>query len=295
MVFVVVLFFLKTKTIFKNEEKYISQQINQAGLIYSNEVISKLVNKDTDGDGMLDWEEGLWGTDPTKKDTNGDGVLDNIEIEKLKSETGQGEQGESLLALQDENLTETDKFSRELFATVATFNQSGAMDQVTVDKISDSLAEQIKNTPSKKIFLISDIKVIADDTVVTIQKYSNTLDGILSKITVKYTVIDVLQKFVGDENNENIEALSELDPIIKQTTDFINGMVKMETPQSLATLHLDVVNALERLIKNLNDIKLYDSDIIVALGAISQYQTNTIALESATQKLTAVINQKLNN
>jgi len=295
VVFVVVLFFLKTKTIFKNEEKYISQQINQAGLIYSNEVISKLVNKDTDGDGMLDWEEGLWGTDPTKKDTNGDGVLDNIEIEKLKSETGQGEQGESLLALQDENLTETDKFSRELFATVATFNQSGAMDQVTVDKISDSLAEQIKNTPSKKIFLISDIKVIADDTVVTIQKYSNTLDGILSKITVKYTVIDVLQKFVGDENNENIEALSELDPIIKQTTDFINGMVKMETPQSLATLHLDVVNALERLIKNLNDIKLYDSDIIVALGAISQYQTNTIALESATQKLTAVINQKLNN
>ena len=36
--------------------------------------------KDTDGDGLMDWEESLWNTDINKSDTDGDGTNDNDEI-----------------------------------------------------------------------------------------------------------------------------------------------------------------------------------------------------------------------
>ncbi len=35
---------------------------------------------DTDGDGLLDWEEALWGTDPKNKDTDRDGTSDGEEV-----------------------------------------------------------------------------------------------------------------------------------------------------------------------------------------------------------------------
>ena len=54
------------------------------GLSYGNAIVGDLVNRDTDGDGLLDWEESLWDTDPNNKDTNGDGVSDSVEIAKIK-------------------------------------------------------------------------------------------------------------------------------------------------------------------------------------------------------------------
>ena len=84
------------------------------GLAYDTTILEDLMNKDTDGDGLLDWEEGLWGTSPDKKDTNDDGVPDNTEIAKLKTELRQNTGGDVSVIQNEENLTQTDKFSRSI-------------------------------------------------------------------------------------------------------------------------------------------------------------------------------------
>ncbi|MEK7081298.1 MAG: hypothetical protein AAB902_02835, partial [Patescibacteria group bacterium] len=139
------------------------------------------------------------------------------------------------------------------------------------------------------------LKISTDNSFQAIKKYSDTLDNIYQKISTKYTVIDVLQKFAPDENDVDVSALSGLNPIIKQISNSIDGMKKTEVPQSLALLHLDLINGLQRLEENLNDIKLYDTDIIVALGGISKYGQNAIALESIVDNLANAISKKLNN
>ena len=35
---------------------------------------------DRDGDGLPDWEEGVWGTNPNNPDTDGDGTYDGEEV-----------------------------------------------------------------------------------------------------------------------------------------------------------------------------------------------------------------------
>jgi hypothetical protein len=297
MVFLVALFLLKNGllfTLFKSNTTY--QAKNQASLAYGNMTIGDLVNKSTTGDGIPDWEKILWGLDPTKKE-NVPGVPDSVTIEKLKAQQLAENGGQTNTSAGNQNTgntTQTDEFSKDLFATVAAATENGqSLDQATIDKISSSLADNIKNSPPRKIYTLADIKIINDDTIAAAQKYSNTLNGLYQKTPVKYTVMDVLQKFAPDENTEDASALSQLDPIIKQINNFLNGMLGMSAPQSLATLHLGMINGLEKVMENLNDIKLYDTDVVVALSAISQYQTNAATLEATSQILADAIKQKL--
>lgn len=263
-------------------------------MTYGSATIGDLVNKDTDGDGVPDWEEPLWGLDPTKKETT-PGIPDGVAIEKMKADQGPSAGAAAGNTQGPENLTQTDKFSRELFSTVAATTQSGSLDQATVDKISSSLADNIQNSTPRKVFTISDIKVIKDDSVQAVKKYNDMMDSIHAKYPVKGSAIDILQKFLADGNNVDTSALLELDPIIKSIQGIIDGVVKMSVPQSLASLHLDFLNGLERVEENLNDIRLYDSDPIVALSGISQFDQNNTLLESSVTNLKNAINQKLKN
>src|SRR3989344_5074062 len=289
MLFLVALFFIKNKTVFKN-------QANQEGLAFGNETLESQVNKDTDGDGILDWEETLWGTNPLKKDTNDNGTGDDVEVAKMKAAQGMSVDGEMNLGGENtETLTETDKFAREFFSTVATLNQAGEIDQTTIDKLGQSLNEHIQNTPPRKIFLLSELQIAKDDSKQAVTNYANALNNIQIKSPANYTVIDVLQKFFIDENNVDINALSELDLIVENMSETVAAMVKISVPQSLATQHLAVVNILEKILENIGDIRLYESDTIVALSAIAQYESNTTIMESSIDSLFAIIQQKLSN
>lgn len=287
VLFVVVLFISNNTTIFKNQSR-------ADGLVYNgNEKVGDLINRDTDLDGVPDWQESLFGTDPTKKDTDDDGIPDNIEIARRNGEDLQN--GELNLNVEGlENLTETDKFSRELFSTVATLNQAGSIDQATIDKLSESLVLNMQNFGNdRKVFLYSDLKIVKPDSVSAIQTYNTSLNNISNKYPVKYTALDVLQKFRIDENNVDESVLVELDPIIKQTNNTISDMAKMNVPESLALSHLGFLNALQKFSENLNNIKMYDADPIVAISAINQYEASTTELETSADKLTNTINQKL--
>jgi hypothetical protein len=292
VLFLVVLFLIKNKTIFQNS--LTSVLGNQtSGLTYdSSTTIGDLVNRDTDGDGIPDWEESLYGLDPTKKETT-PGTPDSVALEKLKAQQTAETNGQTSTGTEDTtNLTQTDKFSREFLATVSTLNQNGTLDDATVEKLSSSLAENIKNSAPRKVFLLSDIKINNNATYADMQKYNDALSKILSqKETVPYTATDVLQEFAGDENNVNVAALSKLDPIIQETNKILNEILKISVPQSLATLHLNFLNAIEKLVENLNDIELYDKDPIVAMGAISQYETNSTGLQYAAINLNAAYNK----
>ena len=291
MLFLVVLFIIKNISIFKNTETY--QRANQEnGLIYGDETVEILVNKDTDGDGILDWEEGLCGTHPMKKETT-PGTSDSVAIDKLKAEQGKNNQINKE-SQTPENLTKTDQFSRELFATIVTLNQNGQIDQTTIDQLSSSLVEQIQNSVPRKIYAISDIKIIDNDTKEAIQKYSDTLNSIYTKYyTNKKSVMNILQQFITDE--ENTEILKELDPIINQTNKIISESLKIQVPRSLSLLHLDLINNSQKLLENISDLRLFDSDIIVAISAIGQYEKNASALATSASRLIETIKQKLNN
>ncbi|OGI92729.1 hypothetical protein A2933_00730 [Candidatus Nomurabacteria bacterium RIFCSPLOWO2_01_FULL_46_18] len=275
VVFLVSIFFIKTKSQWTNEETA------SAGLVSGNEILSDILSRDTDKDGILDWEEGLWGTDPTKRDTNDDGVSDREEIAKLKAERmANAESGEEISYTDDENLTQTDKFARELFSTVVALNQAGEIDDNTVQQITDSLTLQIQNPVQRKVFTMTDLKVTNDNSLATYKKYSDDTDIIFqNKYPFDEEVANTLQKFISEGEDPDANILIELDPVIKNLGEMVEGMTKINVPSSIATLHLDITNALQRVMENLSDIRAFDSDPITTIGAINQYVENLDALD----------------
>ena len=297
--FVVTIFFIKNKNLFDSTVKYFT--VNpKPGLTYDpNETVADLLNKSTTGDGIPDWEKILLGLDPTKTE-NVPGVPDSVTIQKMiQVNNGTAEATNT----DNSNLSQTDQVSREFFATVTSLEESGAIDsngnmsQDTQDQITNSLINNIQNSPQRKIYRLSDIKIINDNSVAAVRKYNNALNSFSPKNSTTSNIPAILQKFAPDDtgNNANPDVLSQLTPIITQMTVLENGMLTTSAPQSLASLHLDMINALEGVIENLNDIQEYNTDPIVAFSGMSKYEQNSITLGIALQNLTSAINNKLNN
>ena len=290
--FIAVLFLAKNTSIFQKKEIYDALG-KETGLSYETVPLKDLINRDTDLDGVLDWEESLWGTDPTKKETTV-GVSDSATIQKLKAEQAKTTGETSDTGQDNEKITQTDNFSRELFATVASLAQNGQVDEATIEKLSDSLAERITNPAVKKVFLVSEIKISDGNSPEAIENYLIKLDDLYSKIPKGKSVLDILTEFLGDGENVNVKALSKLDPVIKNLATVISGMVKITTPKNLAPHHLNLINTLQTLKENIADIQFFEADPVIAMGGVVSYQKNLDKLDSVILQLSNEIN-KLSN
>ncbi len=284
MVFVVSVFLIKSPdSNFKNQNS-----AKNNGLSYDEEVVGDLISKDTDGDGVVDWEENLWGTDITRKDTDGDGVEDGAETRTLKAAQGLNSPDE-----EPENLTQTDKFSRELFATVATLSQEGELDPVSVEKITSSLESQITNNTIKKIYTSKDMNIVQDNSIQAAQKYNIDLGNLEKKYAVEKGAIQILEDATDETGEMDPEILSELTPLIKNIEGRIKDMLAVSTPSGLASPHLNLINAMQGCLENLKDIQIFESDVIVALGGVSKFSENSTLLEEATLDLKKAIWDKI--
>ncbi len=264
------------------------------GLVYESALVEDLVRKDTDGDGVLDWEESLWELDPTKAETT-PGTPDLTVVNKLRAENPSLEGDSPAGPDYEENPTKTAQFAQELFATVTALEKGGALDQATAEKMVASLTEQISNSPQAKVYALADLKIIKDDSAVAVKIYNSTLDYVYTKYPIQGSIGDVLQKFLADENSVNVAALAELEPFVTQNKKIIDALVQMSVPQSFAILHLNVINTLEGVVENLSNIMLYESDPIMALSGISKYQEDALKLEANLNNLANAIISKLNN
>ena len=216
---------------FENTETY-QKNNKESGLIYGDLTLEDLVTKDADGDKVPDWQEGLFGLDPTKKETT-PGTPDSVAIEKLKDTKADLAGTIEKINSDTENLTATERFSRELFATIVSASQNGAVNEASIEKLTSSLAEKVQNSPPRKVFSIFDVKVVNNDTVQAFKNYNDALNSIYTKNSgINYTVLDVLQEFIVDEDNVDASVLAKLDPIIKNMNKVMEELIKTRVPQS---------------------------------------------------------------
>ncbi|OGD66657.1 hypothetical protein A2Z61_00915, partial [Candidatus Campbellbacteria bacterium RIFCSPLOWO2_02_35_12] len=101
--------------------------VNNLNAEIQAEAIKNIAEKDSDRDGLKDWEEALWGSDPHNPDTDGDRTPDGEEVVVGRNPiiAGPNDKLYNTLALkkkEDDNkypekdLTATDLFAQNLFA-----------------------------------------------------------------------------------------------------------------------------------------------------------------------------------
>lgn len=217
------------------------------------------INRDSDGDGLYDWEEALWGTDSENPDSNGNGIKDGDEVRKNQNTKEDASK-----------LTETDAFARQFMAATLSLKQSGSLNQENLNKVTDSLINSINNEEIEPKYTFLDQKIVSDNEK-NIKNYFNSIDLLTSEYTNsllggELTVVEMALK------NNDEKKLLELDSYINSYDKLINMSIRMDTPAAISKTQLSLSNNFYAIKIATQNMKNIFSDPLVGTIGISQYK-----------------------
>lgn len=229
-------------------------QINWSHEYKSGESIfkeKKDSQKDTDNDGLLDWEESLRGTDPKNPDTDGDGTNDGEEV-KLnrdplikglndKIENSQKKENDSYKTSE----STTDLIAKELFYKYLNLKGEGGLTDAQKQEISGDITEEIKE---EKVELIdsknySPFEInIAKNGEESVSNYKNNFAKDLSYINnVEGYELAVFARAFKNNSTKDYKKLKNSAEVYSET---ISRLLSTKTPKSASGYHLSVINSL---------------------------------------------------
>lgn len=222
-----------------------------------------LASKDSDGDGVYDWQEKLWGTDPEKPSTFNS--IPDKEYIALKQK--------QIDISDSQNDNKTDILSKQFFATINAVKADSTLNpEDSYKEIANSVAEYVLDNPAVVTsFKSTDLKIVAN----TEANKANYRKGLGSFSTTYFGK----KELIGTETsilyyslvNEDPSHLPDLDPIIKSYESFAKSLLKVPVPEAAAKDHLDFINTLYRTKQALEDTKSLFSDSVVGIRGVVEY------------------------
>jgi len=252
-------------------------------------LLQVIASKDSDGDGLPDWEETLYGADPQNPDsfglnmTDGEAVAKGLIVPKAIADVPAAPttsasnndidyKAYGLTAPTEGTLT--DAFAKNFFTLYLSAKQAnGGTDLSPTD--TNAIASQALDALSASITSAPDFKSANDLTVSgagqdALRAFAINAETVLRKNTSTATTSELiyLQYLV---NGNDATAGTQLASIAKAYRDSAAGLAALSVPSELATAHLALVNALMRVSEVVGDFARVNTDPLTAMIALQQY------------------------
>ncbi len=229
--------------------------------------VSDLVGKDTDGDGVVDWEESLWGTDKNNRFTF-NGIIDSEYINRKKKEINP-----NFDTLEEENLTETDKFARQFFSSFLALKEGG-VDNLTINNFASSVGQNLVNTEIVDEFKKEDIKTSSSLSIEeyytkiqsTFKKYSDL--GLGEEMQLLENSLNQFSATGAESSTEKIQTIG----IAYQ--EFAKEASQITTPEIISDTHLNIINSANRTGISVLSFSKVINDPILGVTGLAQYEKN---------------------
>ena len=261
-------------------------------------------SKDSDGDGLADWEEELFGTDPNNTDTDGDGYLDGEEIvagyDPLKPSPG-GKLTDSALSPRPKpgELIENKNLTKQLVANLGikimnkdlsfTTDSKGQISQDSLESnldIENSIGSILKNSSSyftTPIILDKDIKI--SDKPGQAEKYLlSVIDILKNNFPVKeYSLFEAVTS--GFKSNN----FSLMAKYISGYQNSYQEIKKLSIPSEWKEIHKQELGILFLMANALESIKNFEEDPLKALIAFEEFNVINQQSENLLKKMETFI------
>ncbi len=250
-----------------------------------------LSEKDSDSDGLQDWQEVLWNTDPYNPDTLGDGMSDGEKVAEgknpgLSSQNSTSDQPATLKTT-DNNipLTNTELVARDIFTKyLALRDSNGEIDATTRDTLISNVVQSSAFQTDYNLYTTGSLAINQQDDNDTVRAYGNNLEQIVTKYssTEPKSELEIVDTSIQTNDTEEIK---KLDPIITGYTNILKAELSLRVPKSAADVHIQFINALSRVLSNIQDMrKMYD-DPVLSLRGVTNYSDSASDLKSALEAL----------
>ncbi len=243
---------LNKKTVWQNKS------LDEKAVSNSNK--EDFFSVDSDGDGLYDWEEALWETNPKLKDSDGDGVDDKKFIENKRKDADFDETYKS----NPDN--ETEVFAKQFFTTAAVLNQSGSFNQDTIDNFSSGISQSIENFTLKDKYTLSDLKL----GNISFEQYKKNISDIYERVgTLEFSELTIIAFIIENPNDE--DGLNELGKYLAYSDSLIKGYLSTNVPNSNIGLHLSFINNLDKISEIMKNSIYIDDDPLKVATYLSKY------------------------
>lgn len=240
--------------------------------------LNEFLDKDTDQDGLKDWEETLWKTDPNNSDTDKDGTTDGEEVKTNRDPLKPGP-NDKLEISSDLNAANTDtltqKLGKEFLADYLTKKGKDALTQNQKESIVNSMLLNLTNADKEQVSIVyelKDIKTSNDSSKGTIKKYVNNMGIAFQNFnSIQKGEMTIFAEILFNENEEFPEKIEELktNRLIYEKT--VKDILKIPVPSKYADIALSLVNVLNNTAKAISKMELIYSDPAQTVLAIQEY------------------------
>ena len=281
---------------FANRQKQLPVE-NQIAAVNNNNA-GETLSKDSDNDGLKDWEEILWKTDAHNPDTDGDGTTDNHEILAKRDPRKPGPDDEitipstdSINGIATAIAGEKENFTAKLAQNFATayFSRklaSASNGNALIEK--DTLTNQVFSdiTNSMGAYSFPDSFQATTDSSFHIKDSNNDADvrayvNILAKTLQEQSSpqkheLEIINAVFA---NRTFNSLGQLEENSVYYKSLANTLYTIDVPRLLLEAHKNMANSFLRLSIILDTVSQFNADPISGFAALNQYVSE--AQESA--------------
>jgi len=245
-------------------------------------LVKDLVEKDSNANGIADWEESLWGFDPTK---NGPENKEAILAKKKELAKTNGTSSN-----QSENLTDNEIISRQFFALIMSLQESGNLNEDTMAEAAKTVGDKVNPTPLKDAYTISNQ---------TIKNSNKKEDMVLFAKKVK----PLIEKYpdLGKElgyistgvENKDATALKMAVGVANSYRSFSKEFIKIPVPSSIASIVLNMANNYEKVAQSIEGLAKISEDPLLAMKSLINYKNYNEMLTTNNATLSSIINNNI--
>lgn len=243
----------------------------------TGETVKDAITRDSNNNGIPDWEESLYGLDP-----KGDGAANKKVIDQKKAAAA--------IATTDEGtqtLTETDKFSQELLSTILALKQSGGLTEAAITNLAASVGDSVDaNHVNATPYALSGLTLASKDSPEIKAKYKKDLKALIAQYDSVPLGTELSIMSDGLENGV-ASALDQLQPIADAYTSLGAKVMKLTTPPAIAQAALDLANSSATMGATLVQIKNFYSNVLAGMVGVDDYTKANTLSEKATRQLAA--------
>ncbi len=228
--------------------------------IDSEGTVGDVITRDSNNNGITDWEETLWGLDP-----KGDGTENKKAIDAKKLAQNIPLAPEKT----PEELTQTETFSQDLLSTILALNQAGALNEGAIN----TLAETIGGSVDAKH---ADVKtyVLADLHTSTTSTAKATYKTALKKVIDGYDAVnfgDELSIIATGLGSGGAGQLSTLDTYITAYANLSKQVLALTTPTEIAPIALQFINSSAKMSASLAQVRDFYTDVLAGMVGLDDY------------------------
>lgn len=279
---VIALLFFAAFKLLSGKNSFFAQR-NDVKVQAGNLTINEMITKDSDGDGVPDWEEALWGTDPNNKETFG--MPDATYIANKRKALNVNQPADNGTP------TQTDNFARDFFAAYNAMKTSGQVDDATIKNFSSALGQKIVDSSVVDQYSEKDLKLADNDDPQTQADYYASAAGLFAiyKESGLGDELEIAGGIASTGQGGDTKSEDQLQKIAGAYQEFAQKLLLVPVPKSLVQYHLEIINSANNTGIAVSNMSKMISDPVTGLSGISQYQKYSSDLITSANNLEAFL------